>query len=79
MFLEREIAAPLKADLYYGCPPQRRARRADYLFTAETLTRPPRGDDVTIARCADASMRELAYMNPAGATGVGIVNGDPWL
>jgi hypothetical protein len=24
-------------------------------------------------------MRELAYMNPAGATGVGTVNSQPWL
>jgi CubicO group peptidase (beta-lactamase class C family) len=77
-FLARELAAPRGADLRYGCAPADRGRRADYLFTEQTLTRPPRADGSPEPDERTTLMRERAYMNPPGATGVGTVNGDEW-
>jgi len=77
-FLSGELAGPLGADLRYGCAPADRVRRADYLFTAETLTRPPRGEGSPEPDAHTTLMRERAYANPPGATGVGTVNSEPW-
>ncbi len=78
-FLRREVAEPRGADAAYGVAPADRARRADYLFTAETLSRPPRAPTSPSPDARTTLMRERAYMNPPGATGVGVVNGDLWL
>jgi CubicO group peptidase (beta-lactamase class C family) len=77
-FLRREVAAPLNADVQYGCVRADRARRADYLFSAQTLARPPRAEDSPPPDPRTTLMRERAYANPPGATGVGTVNSEPW-
>jgi CubicO group peptidase (beta-lactamase class C family) len=78
-FLRREIARPLGADVGFGVAPVDRGRRADYLFSVETLTRPPRDPSAPPPDARLRLLRERAYTNPPGATGVGTVNGEAWL
>ncbi len=74
-FLLREIADPLGAEVSFGLEPRKRGRRADYVidhvprFAAERR----RSDTV------ETGLRERAYRNPPGATGVGTVNTAAWL
>ena len=72
-FLEREIAAPLGAEVSFGLPRARRARRAEYSFDIVPSPADPRPhSDET------SPLRRLAYLNPPGATGIGTVNTDAW-
>jgi len=75
---DREVARPLGADVWFGLPPARRARRADYLFGELTAgaTGAPGGAPSPPER---AELRRCAYANPPGATGVGTVNSEAWL
>jgi CubicO group peptidase (beta-lactamase class C family) len=75
-FLKREVAGPLGADVRYGLAPADRGRRADYLFTPETTERAhPR----PLLEERLRRLRERAYFNPPGATGLGTVNTVAWL
>jgi CubicO group peptidase (beta-lactamase class C family) len=73
-FLRREVAAPLGARLSFGLARSERARRAQYVFD--------RGLSSGAAHAAhtppDPLLRERAYLNPPGATGVGTVNTLAW-
>jgi CubicO group peptidase (beta-lactamase class C family) len=75
-FMRREVAEPLGADVRFGLAPADRWRRAEYLFTRETTARPHPSPiiDERLRR-----LRERAYFNPPGATGLGTVNTAPWL
>jgi CubicO group peptidase (beta-lactamase class C family) len=71
--LADEVAAPLEADVQFGCRPDDRARRAEYLIggTAD----PP----VLPTLRPGARLRPAAYLNPPGASGVGTVNTEAWM
>jgi CubicO group peptidase (beta-lactamase class C family) len=71
--LTDEVAAPLEADVQFGCRPADRARRAEYLIggTAD----PP----VLPELRPDARLRPAAYLNPPGASGVGTVTTEAWM
>jgi CubicO group peptidase (beta-lactamase class C family) len=69
VFLRREIADPLGADVRFGLEELDRHRRADFVFGRETLARPPG---------PVSELRRLAYLNPPLATGVGTVNTVAW-
>ncbi|HLH15051.1 MAG TPA: serine hydrolase domain-containing protein, partial [Solirubrobacteraceae bacterium] len=71
--LRSEIAEPLRADLSFGLARGQRGRRAEYVFDAELGSRLRRG-----GREPDLRLRERAYMNPPGATGIGTVNTAAW-
>ncbi len=79
-FLRREIAAPLDADISFGCAHSERARRADYRFDLERTVEPARAARAGQGGRADvdARLRERAYLNPPGATGIGTVNTLAW-
>jgi CubicO group peptidase (beta-lactamase class C family) len=71
-FLRREIADALGVKLSYGLARGERQRRADYVYDSKQLARGgPRA-------AFDTELRERAYLNPPGATGVGTVNTAAW-
>ena len=72
--LRREIAEPLGVDVSFGLARTSRGRCAEYVFDP-ALTR---GVDGRRASSVDARLRERAYLNPPGATGVGTVNTAAW-
>lgn len=74
-FLEREIAGPLGAELSFGLPPAKRGRRAEYVFEPGFGRRRARD---AARREGDLRLRERAYRNPPGATGLGTVNSEAW-
>lgn len=74
-FLRREIAGTLGAEVSFGLARRSRARRAEYVFD-HTLRR---GAEHRRETPVDAWLRERAYLNPPGATGVGTVNTAAWL
>jgi CubicO group peptidase (beta-lactamase class C family) len=71
--LADEVAGPLEADVQFGCRPEDRARRAEYLIGGETSAGAP-----PLLR-PGARLRPAAYLNPPGATGVGTVNTEAWM
>jgi CubicO group peptidase (beta-lactamase class C family) len=73
-FLREEVAAPLGAQLSFGLPPQQRAQRAEYVFQMSGRGSQERGRELTAT-----PLRERAYMNPPGATGLGTVNTPAWM
>jgi CubicO group peptidase (beta-lactamase class C family) len=73
-FLRREIAEPLAAEISFGLPPARRARRAEYVFDAGLPRRVQREGRAHV----DPHLYERAYLNPPGATGLGTVNTTAW-
>ena len=73
VFLRREVADALGAELSFGLARAKRPRRAEYVFDAV------RASGLQEARLAsDASLRERAYLNPPGAMGLGTVNTPAW-
>lgn len=72
-FLERELAAPLHAELSFGLARERRERCAEYVFDSHSSIGDRGGE-----RPIDSELRRLAYLNPPGATGIGTVNTDAW-
>jgi CubicO group peptidase (beta-lactamase class C family) len=74
-FVRSEIAEPLSAAVSFGLPGARRARRAQYLFDPAPAA--IRGGGAPAA--VDTRLRECAYLNPPGATGIGTVNTEAWL
>lgn len=73
-FLRREVAGPLCAELSFGLARRDRARRAEYVFDFERAS----GADADRRAVADMRLRERAYLNPPGATGIGTVNTVAW-
>jgi len=71
-FLRREIADRLGVELGYGLAPGDRHRRADYVFDLGQVSR---GGGRAVF---DTQLRERAYLNPPGATGIGTVNTSAW-
>jgi len=72
-FLRREVAEPLGVELGYGLAGSARHRRAEYVFDFEQVSRGGR------RAVFDTQLRERAYLNPPGATGIGTVNTPAWL
>jgi CubicO group peptidase (beta-lactamase class C family) len=70
--LREEVAAPLGARLSFGLAPALRPLCAEYVFTVpeHAPERPP--------RIFGTPLRERAYLNPPGATGMGTVNTPAW-
>jgi CubicO group peptidase (beta-lactamase class C family) len=73
-FVGREVAAELDAELSFGLARERRARRAEYVFDASLST----GAERALRISVDTRLRERAYLNPPGATGLGTVNTAAW-
>jgi CubicO group peptidase (beta-lactamase class C family) len=74
-FLRSEVAGPVGAELSFGLAPAQRQRRAQYVWD---LAGGDPGEEGS-RRIFGTSLRERAYMNPPGATGVVTVNTDAWL
>jgi len=73
-FLRRELAERLGVELSFGLDPRARARRAEYVFDWKTSARAAEAQQAF----RDTHLRERAYMNPPGATGIGTVNTADW-
>ena len=73
-FLRRELAAALGVDVSFGLARPSRARRAEYVFDPSLA----RGAEHSRRTPVNARLRERAYLNPPGATGVGTVNTVAW-
>lgn len=73
-FLRREVAERLGVELSFGLDPQARPRRAEYVFDWKTSARAAQAQRAF----RDTHLRERAYMNPPGATGIGTVNTAAW-
>ncbi len=73
-FLRREIADTLGAELSFGLARGARARRAEYVFDSDLASR----FEGALRSSADLHLRERAYLNPPGATGIGTVNSAAW-
>jgi len=74
-FLHREIAQALDAQVSFGLETQLRGRRAEYVFDGGL----PSMAEREASRVSVTPLRERAYMNPPGATGLGTVNTPAWL
>lgn len=79
-FLRREIAESLGAELSFGCPRSERPRCAEYVFDLQRTLDPARLSraDREPRASVDTHLRERAYLNPPGATGVDTVNTAAW-
>lgn len=79
-FLRREIAAALDVDVAFGCPSRKRNRCAEYVFNADRVGELGRtgNSDPRKRAVVDPHLRERAYLNPPGATGIGTVNTRAW-
>jgi CubicO group peptidase (beta-lactamase class C family) len=88
-FLGSELADPLDAQVSFGLAPAHRPRRAEYVFdpTIGSRLSPPGspgssalagGAQAARRAGVDARLRERAYLNPPGATGLGTVNTAAW-
>jgi len=73
-FLRREVAERLGVELSFGLDPRARPRRAEYVFDWKTSARAAQAQRAF----RDTHLRERAYMNPPGATGIGTVNTAAW-
>jgi CubicO group peptidase (beta-lactamase class C family) len=73
-FLRREVADALSIEMSFGLGRSDRSRRAEYVFDFEHVTRADRGERAVV----DMRLRERAYLNPPGATGIGTVNTAAW-
>ncbi len=74
-FLSREVAEALGVSLSFGLARGQRARRAEYVFDAGLASR----FEGALRASADLRLRERAYLNPPGATGIETVNTVAWL
>jgi CubicO group peptidase (beta-lactamase class C family) len=72
-FLRREVAEKLGVELSFGLARRDQPRRAEYVFDFE---RPGTGHG--LGPEFDSDLRQRAYLNPPGATGIGTVNTLAW-
>jgi CubicO group peptidase (beta-lactamase class C family) len=79
-FLRREIAVALDAQVSFGCAPSERPRCAEYVFNPERVGNLERiaQSERSQRAVVDPHLRERAYLNPPGATGIGTVNTAAW-
>jgi CubicO group peptidase (beta-lactamase class C family) len=78
--LHRYLGGPLRADFFWGLPPQHHVRVADvHMIDVKlrgpeqwAMAFPPTGDD------EHDSMVWHCYFNPDGISGLGVVNSDAW-
>lgn len=71
--LRAEVAGPLDADVHIGLPPREHHRVADFQWLGQSPVGPVSAD------LPDAQlMTWLAYANPAGLSGFGLVNTEQW-
>jgi CubicO group peptidase (beta-lactamase class C family) len=92
-FFRREVAERLGVDVSFGLAPGDRSRRAEYVFDFDQVRGLPAGGDRPGGedrggskdrggggrrRAVDTRLRERAYLNPPGATGIGTVNTIAW-
>jgi CubicO group peptidase (beta-lactamase class C family) len=73
-FLRREVAERFGVELSFGLDARARPRRAEYVFDWKTSARAAQAQRAF----RDTHLRERAYMNPPGATGIGTVNTAAW-
>lgn len=73
-FARREIAEALGAELSFGLARESRSRRAEYVFEASLSS----GGERALRAAFTGHLRERAYLNPPGATGLGTVNTAAW-
>lgn len=73
-FLRREVADALGAEVSFGLARRSRARRAEYVFDPSLAS----GTEHRRYTAVDARLRERAYLNPPGATGIRTVNTVAW-
>ncbi len=73
-FLRREVAGAVGAEVSFGLARGSRTRRAEYVFDPSLRS----GAERARRTAVDARLRERAYLNPPGATGVGTVNTTAW-
>lgn len=74
-FLRNEVSQRLGVDVGFGLPRRERMRRAQYIFDFEHASSTDQG----VRSPVDAHLRQCAYFNPPGATGIGTVNTPAWL
>jgi CubicO group peptidase (beta-lactamase class C family) len=72
VFLEREVAAPLGAQVSFGLAAAERSRCAEYVFEH------PHAAEAEEFMRSMPELRARAYLNPPGAMGVGTVNTEAW-
>jgi len=72
-FLRREVARTLGAEVSFGLAREDRGRRAEFVFDLDNASGDQRLRALTATR-----LRERAYLNPPGATGLGTVNTSAW-
>jgi CubicO group peptidase (beta-lactamase class C family) len=73
-FLRREVAERLGVEMSFGLEAGARARRGEYVFDWSAPVRAERAQRAF----RDTQLRERAYLNPPGATGIGTVNTSAW-
>jgi CubicO group peptidase (beta-lactamase class C family) len=73
-FLGREVVDALGVEMSFGLGRGARARRAEYVFDFEQVSR----IEGRQRSFVDMHLRERAYLNPPGATGIGTVNTGAW-
>jgi CubicO group peptidase (beta-lactamase class C family) len=73
-FLRREVAERLGVEMSFGLDPGVRPRRAEYVFDWKTSAQALEAQRAF----RDTHLRERAYLNPPGATGIGTVNTAAW-
>lgn len=73
-FLRREAAERLGVEMSFGLDPSVRPRRAEYVFDWKTSARAQEAQQAF----RDTHLRDRAYLNPPGATGIGTVNTAAW-
>ncbi len=88
-FFRREVAGRLGMDASFGLARSDRSRRAEYVFDFNQVGSLPAGGDRRGEEdrgggggdrhsAVDPRLRERAYLNPPGATGIGTVNSAAW-
>ncbi len=75
-WLRREVAGPLGADLHWGMGPSDQARCAQVVWQSEMD--PPTDPEVLGGLTDEQRMIVLGYVNPPGASSIGVVNTPEW-
>jgi CubicO group peptidase (beta-lactamase class C family) len=73
-FLRQEVAEACGAQVSFGLAANDRSHRAEYVFDPTLAAKALSGSYPSV----DRRLRELAYLNPPGATGIGTVDTPAW-